>query len=155
MSDESINVQLEIERDLKSAEASLKDQQELLACLSGRLREPLSLLLGMTELMLKTELDDDQGKYVSVIRGSAKALLDVASTMSESTGEERPKSRPFPSEFGSRSGLPQLFRSWFQASAMLAEKIKLKKTVPGTRAPVPAGSPRPLAEELELAASRS
>lgn len=67
-----------VEKDLQ-LEESENTKADFLSNISHELRIPLSGVLGMTEILSKTELDHEQRSYVRNIQSGAMNLLDIVS----------------------------------------------------------------------------
>ena len=73
--------ELQKERDVARKSAQMKEQ--FIASVSHEMRTPMNAILGMSNLLIKTELFDEQQDYVASIKQSSEILLGVINDILE------------------------------------------------------------------------
>lgn len=119
-------VEEELRHSRDIAEEANRAKGDFVARVSHEIRNPLSGILGMTDLVLKTSLADDQREYLGMIRDAAGSLLTIINDLLDFSKIEAGKLDLRPVDFDIHDTLSKIMKTFSVRAEAKGIELKMR-----------------------------
>ncbi|GHV36434.1 hypothetical protein AGMMS49546_01730 [Spirochaetia bacterium] len=126
--------QTDLMREKERAEAASTAKSDFLAVMSHEIRTPMNAILGLNEILARSELNPMQTKHLSDIRKSAQSLLTIINDILDFSKIEAGKLEVIRSNYNLRSLLDNIYSmfSVLYKAKNLVLNFSIGETIPGS-----------------------